>query len=326
MVETDIKRMLKDIEELGEKGQIEEAERLTDEVERLRKAKDDLLLIAVNPTLASKQMKICEVCGAMQSINELEKRNVTHLEGKLHMGFDLLRRQLEILKKRLESVNLSIEVKKEEMINEGRDPERDVSLVETLKHRKGKVADRNIDFTRRDSSDEEDTNNQKNRYPERDRNNRDGNSNFRRDFNRDNRNIGFRDRPRQDFRDNYRNDSFRGNKFDDRDRNKNRDDWRDNKDNRDNRDKERRFKDDYNRDRPRRDDVEKAGREFQNNRRDRDEYKRDDRDRNYERKDRHDRYDKEDKPRRSERDGEYTDRHRKIAKKEKRRRDSSDSN
>jgi len=38
-----------------------------------------------------KQQKICEICGAIQTINDTEKRIQTHLEGKIHQGFLKLR-------------------------------------------------------------------------------------------------------------------------------------------------------------------------------------------------------------------------------------------
>lgn len=36
-------------------------------------------------------IKICEICGAIQTINDTEKRIQTHLEGKIHQGFLKLR-------------------------------------------------------------------------------------------------------------------------------------------------------------------------------------------------------------------------------------------
>ena len=63
------------MEYLGEVGKLEESERLSEEVERLKRSKQDLEILAENPTLASKHMKVCEICGAMQAINDTEKRN-----------------------------------------------------------------------------------------------------------------------------------------------------------------------------------------------------------------------------------------------------------
>ena len=49
-------------------------------------------------------MKVCEICGAMQAINDTEKRTQIHLEGKLHTGFAVLRKELEKLHKRKEEI------------------------------------------------------------------------------------------------------------------------------------------------------------------------------------------------------------------------------
>lgn len=323
MVEADIKRMLKDAEELGEKGQIEEAERLTDEVEKLRKTKDDLLLIAVNPTLASKQMKICEVCGAMQSINELEKRNLTHLEGKLHIGFDTLRKQLEILKKRLESVNLSIEVKKEEMLNEGRDPNREIGMVEMQRQRKGKVPDRNINFE--DNGSDDDDTNKPRVYNERSKYNNNDSVGYNRDNRFDNRQNSFRGNLRNNYRGNRYNGPIDHNN-DDRNKYSNRDRY----DNRERGfDRDKRYNDNDNNKYRR--DGDRGARTYDNERRDREYGRYDDRDRhrNDHRKDRVDRYDNDRRNKytemRSDRDDEYADRHKRIAKKDKHRKDSSAS-
>ena len=123
VIDSEIKKLLREIEILGEKGDIEECERLTDEVTNLRKSKEDLMLVAVNPKLASKQMKLCEICGAKQTINDLEKRNQSHFEGKLHTGFALIRIEYEKLQKRLEMVKIALEVNKEESRRTGKDVE-----------------------------------------------------------------------------------------------------------------------------------------------------------------------------------------------------------
>ena len=112
LIDLEIKRLLKESENLGENGEMDEMERKMEEVEKLREDKDAIFSIAENPMLAQKQMKLCEVCGAMQSINDMEKRNLSHLDGKLHIGFAKMRKQIEKMKKRYESVLLEIEVDK----------------------------------------------------------------------------------------------------------------------------------------------------------------------------------------------------------------------
>ena len=113
-VDAEIKKLLRYVEQLGELGKIEESEKLTEEIERLKKNKQDLWLLAENPTLAKKQMKVCEICGAMQAINDTEVRNQNHLEGKVHTGFALLRSELEELKKRKEMLKLLVTAERRE--------------------------------------------------------------------------------------------------------------------------------------------------------------------------------------------------------------------
>ena len=105
-LESEIKRLLQQAEYLGDAGKIEESERVNEEVQKLRRAKEDLVTLAENPTMVAKQMKVCEVCGAMQATNDTEKRNQTHLEGKVHTGFLKLRAELAKLERRREVLKL----------------------------------------------------------------------------------------------------------------------------------------------------------------------------------------------------------------------------
>lgn len=43
-------------------------------------------------------MKVCEVCGALQSALDTGKRLTMHLEGKLHTGYLKIRNKLDELK------------------------------------------------------------------------------------------------------------------------------------------------------------------------------------------------------------------------------------
>ena len=45
-------------------------------------------------------MKICDICGSLQSAQDNEKRLQTHYEGRLHSGFLKIRNYLEELKER----------------------------------------------------------------------------------------------------------------------------------------------------------------------------------------------------------------------------------
>ena len=43
-------------------------------------------------------MKVCEVCGALQSAGDTDKRLTMHLEGKLHTGYLKIRKKLAELR------------------------------------------------------------------------------------------------------------------------------------------------------------------------------------------------------------------------------------
>jgi len=109
-IDNEIKALLSQVEQLGEEGKIEESEAVAAQAELLKQKKEELKLSG-DPNMSSnlKQMKVCEICGAMQTINDTEKRTQTHLEGKLHTGFAMLRKELETLRKRKEELrNLSL--------------------------------------------------------------------------------------------------------------------------------------------------------------------------------------------------------------------------
>lgn len=108
-IDIEIKRLLSYVEQLGEMGKIEESEKMTDEIDRLKRTKEDLIILAENPNLAAKQMKVCEICGAMQAINDTEVRNQNHLEGKVHKGFAFLRNEIKRLTKRKEMLTLILQ-------------------------------------------------------------------------------------------------------------------------------------------------------------------------------------------------------------------------
>jgi len=114
VIDTEIKRLLCDIDYTAEIGKIDESERLYEEVERLRGARADLIILAENPSLAAKHTKVCDICGAIQAVNDTEKRNQTHLEGKVHTGFALLRKELDKLIKQKEIHKLYQEVSRKE--------------------------------------------------------------------------------------------------------------------------------------------------------------------------------------------------------------------
>ena len=68
-------KMFLQAEYLGDAGKLEESERINDEIQKLRRQREDLITLAENPAMMAKQMKVCDICGAMQAANDTEKRN-----------------------------------------------------------------------------------------------------------------------------------------------------------------------------------------------------------------------------------------------------------
>lgn len=90
---------LEQAERLGEEGRLDESEGIMKEIDKLKLQKTELTNMTENPLLQNeRQMHICDVCGAMQSVNDTEKRLTIHLEGKLHTGYALIRKTLAEIK------------------------------------------------------------------------------------------------------------------------------------------------------------------------------------------------------------------------------------
>jgi hypothetical protein len=74
---------------------------LLEEIEKFKKQKQELEALVDNTLVSQdKNMKVCEVCGALQSALDTGKRLTMHLEGKLHTGYLKIRNKLAELKSR----------------------------------------------------------------------------------------------------------------------------------------------------------------------------------------------------------------------------------
>jgi hypothetical protein len=100
-IDNKIQELIEQAEKFGEMGRIDESEVLMRQIDRLKEQKNELCMMSEHPLMAKeKQMKVCEVCGAMQSLQDNEKRLQTHIEGKLHTGYLRIREHLDILRRR----------------------------------------------------------------------------------------------------------------------------------------------------------------------------------------------------------------------------------
>lgn len=101
LIDYKIQEMVEQAERFGEQGRIDDSEVIMRNIDRLKEQKNELNIMSEHPLMIKeKQMKVCEVCGAMQSLQDNEKRLQTHIEGKQHTGYMKIREYLDILRRR----------------------------------------------------------------------------------------------------------------------------------------------------------------------------------------------------------------------------------
>ncbi|KAK4734322.1 hypothetical protein R3W88_008583 [Solanum pinnatisectum] len=95
VLEEKIKNLLEQVESLGEAGKVDEAEALMRKVEMLNVEKTALtqqsqqnsaLMIA-----PEKKMALCETCGSFLVANDAAERTQSHVTGKQHVGYGMVR-------------------------------------------------------------------------------------------------------------------------------------------------------------------------------------------------------------------------------------------
>jgi len=113
---------LEQADKLGEEGRLDESEAIMKEIERLKIQRSELSNMSENPLMQNeKQMHICEVCGAMQSLTDTDKRLTIHLEGKLHSGYALIRKTLVEIKQRRDEYRKLKEKEAENKVQEAKE-------------------------------------------------------------------------------------------------------------------------------------------------------------------------------------------------------------
>ena len=113
-----ITEKIKQAEQLGEVGMIAESEKLMKEIEQIKVQRNILTNTKEYPAIyKDRQMKVCEICGALQSAQDNEKRIQTHKEGKIHSAYLKIRQYLDLLrKKRMERKIKEAEFKQKEKL------------------------------------------------------------------------------------------------------------------------------------------------------------------------------------------------------------------
>jgi len=110
-----IQLLLKQVEDLAEAGNVDESQMVMKQVDVLKTEKEQIQLLseARSVTSQEKRMKVCDICGAFLVVGDTEKRIQSHLEGKQHQGYALIRKTLE-------------EIRRTMPIREETAPERDI--------------------------------------------------------------------------------------------------------------------------------------------------------------------------------------------------------
>lgn len=145
-----ISEKLKQAELLGERGMIDESEKLTKEIEQIKVQRSVLTNTKEYPAIyKDRQMKVCEICGALQSAQDNEKRIQTHKEGKIHSAYLKIRQYLDLLRKK----------RIERRIKEAELKEKDKLLKELKEKEKEKYIDK--DYKRNYSNDKYNTDKEK---------------------------------------------------------------------------------------------------------------------------------------------------------------------
>ncbi|KAG8099996.1 hypothetical protein GUJ93_ZPchr0013g37982 [Zizania palustris] len=94
IIEEKVKKLLVQIEELGEAGKVAEAEALMRKVELLNAEKTAVTNQADNKVAMlpqEKKMELCEICGSFLVSDDVLERTQSHVTGKQHIGYGLVR-------------------------------------------------------------------------------------------------------------------------------------------------------------------------------------------------------------------------------------------
>jgi hypothetical protein len=96
-----IQDLLAKVESFGEEGKIDESQQLMLVVDKLKAEKEQVIQSNDIRPISSqeKRMKVCDICGAFLVVGDTDKRIQSHLEGKQHQGYALIRRTIQDYRK-----------------------------------------------------------------------------------------------------------------------------------------------------------------------------------------------------------------------------------
>ncbi|XP_078273855.1 putative RNA-binding protein Luc7-like 1 isoform X4 [Rhinoraja longicauda] len=99
----EIGKLLAKAEQLGAEGNVEESQKVMQEVERVRtkkrEAEDEYRNSMPASSFQQQKLRVCEICSAYLGLHDNDRRLADHFGGKLHLGFIQIREKLDHLKK-----------------------------------------------------------------------------------------------------------------------------------------------------------------------------------------------------------------------------------
>ncbi|KAK1431588.1 hypothetical protein QVD17_08048 [Tagetes erecta] len=183
VLEEKIKNLLESVEALGEAGKVDEAEALMRKVDLLNIEKTALTLQPQNGKVAmlaqEKKMALCETCGSFLIANDALERTQSHVTGKQHIGYGMVRDFISEYKEAKEKAREEERLAREKEAEERR-KQREKETEGRNRNRSGS-ADRDSNRDRRDRERSRDRNIRGNRDTGRgsDRRYNNNNTNYR---------------------------------------------------------------------------------------------------------------------------------------------------
>lgn len=99
MLTDHINQLLAEIEQLGSKGEVEEAQGVSRLLDQLKEEREHSKINSGIPG-QEKQMEVCEICGAFLIVGDVQSRVDDHLQGKQHVGYARIKSTIENFRER----------------------------------------------------------------------------------------------------------------------------------------------------------------------------------------------------------------------------------
>lgn len=101
-LDEDISAKIKEVEEKAEEGDIDGSMVINDKIKELKRRKEQLQSLVSakqgNNLFPNQKLKPCNICGALLSGADNDRRLAEHFSGKIHIGFAEIRKHLVALK------------------------------------------------------------------------------------------------------------------------------------------------------------------------------------------------------------------------------------